>query len=208
MTGASEPTSFSLLTRARSNDQRAWRQLVHVYGPLVHRWCKRSGLKDEDVADVFQETFRAVSMNLSSFAPRRQVGSFRSWLRTIVRTKVTDHFRRQRNQPVGRGGTDAQMQLANLVDPDSARPRGRDSRLAFEADEEADDENALVVQRAMELIRPEFSETNWNAFCRVALDGERAVDVANKLDVSPQSVRQANYRIRRRLRLVLEGLVE
>lgn len=115
-----------------------------------------------------------------------------------------DHFRRQKNQPVGRGGTDAQMHLANLVDPGPARP----GPLSAEVDDHEDDENALVVQRAMELIRPEFGEKNWNAFCRVALEGESAVDVARRLDVSAQAVRQANYRIRRRLRLVLEGLVE
>ena len=60
----------------------------------------------------------------------------------------------------------------------------------------------------MELIRPEFTEQNWRAFQMVALEGRSAVEVAEKMNVAPQTVRQANYRIRRRLRLVLKDLVE
>src|SRR5688572_25302334 len=81
----SEPTSLSLLQRARANDQQAWRQLVHLYGPLVHRWCRRAGLPEEDAADVFQETFRAVARELAAFRPARPTGSFRCWLRAVAR---------------------------------------------------------------------------------------------------------------------------
>ncbi len=189
---------MSLLQRARSNDEQAWSQIVHLYGPLVHKWCRRSGLHDEDTADVFQETFRAVSKNLHSFSPDKSIGSFRSWLRTIVRTKLADHFRRSSKQPRALGGTDAQIRLADVEDP-------------LGEEEEEDDveaENALVVQRAMELIQPEFSPQNWNAFQQVAIDGLSATEVAEQLDVNAQTVRQANYRIRRRLRLVLKGMIE
>ena len=75
-------------------------------------------------------------------------------------------------------------------------------------EEEAASEEAIVVQRAMELIRKEFDPRNWKAFERVALKGESATDVANELGVAPQTIRQANYRIRRRLKLILEDLVE
>ena len=194
---ASDPTSVSLLQRARLNDQQAWRQLVELYGPLVHRWCKRAELDDTDVEDVFQETFRSVSKYLSSFKPNRSIGSFRSWLRTIVRTKVADHFRRLNQQPKAQGGTDAQQRLVNVIDP-----------MAEEADDEAVEDNAVVVQRAMEFIEPEFSHQSWAAFQHVVIEGHGTADVAERLDMSVQAVRQANYRIRRRLRLVLQDLVE
>jgi len=193
----SESTSMSLLQRARDNDQQAWRELVHLYGPLVYRWCQRSSLKEQDTADVFQETFQAVSAHLDSFSPSRSVGSFRSWLRSIVRTRIADHFRRLAGQPEGRGGSDAQMHLANVPDP-----------LAEETDEEVGEENALVIQRAMDLIEPEFSEQNWAAFKLVTLQGHSATEVAERIGVNAQAVRQAIYRIRRRLRLVLRDLME
>lgn len=193
---ASDPTSLTLLQRARSEDQQAWGQIVHLYGPLVYRWCRRAGLTDDDASDVFQETFRAVSANLQKFSPTKAVGSFRCWLRTIARTKIADYYRRKSQQPAAQGGTVAQMHLAELPE---ALP---------EADDDSQDENALIVRRAMELVKPEFDARNWKAFWQVAVEGRSAVDVAEEHDVAPQVVRQANYRIRRRLRLVLKDLVE
>jgi RNA polymerase sigma-70 factor (ECF subfamily) len=186
-----------LLQRACARDEGAWGQLVHLYGPLVQRWCKRADLQEEDTADVFQETFRAVAHDLASFSPTRSIGSFRSWLRAIVRSKIVDHFRRRQRQAVGEGGTDAQMHLAAVADP-----------LSMETEEEAAAESALVAQRALQLIKPEFTAPNWTAFELVALQGLSAVEAAQRLKLNPQAVRQANYRIRRRLRSVLQGLME
>jgi RNA polymerase sigma-70 factor (ECF subfamily) len=191
------PTSLSLLQRACADDQEAWGHLVHLYGPLVQRWCKRAELQDEDTADVFQETFRAVARDLTSFNPKRAVGSFRSWLRTIVRSKIVDHFRRRQRQAVGEGGTDAQLHIAAIADP-----------LSTETEEEAAAEGALIAQRALQLIKPEFSPANWTAFELVALQGRSAVEAAEQLHLNAQAVRQANYRIRRRLRSVLQGLLD
>lgn len=191
-----DPTSFSLLDRARSNDQQAWEQIVHLYGPLVDRWCRRSGLKDDDTADVFQETFRTVSSNLENFSPARSVGSFRSWLKTIVRTRIVDHFRAANRQARGQGGTEANIRLANVAEP----PEIEDE------ESEAEHDHSLLVRRACELIRPEFNVQNWNAFEEVVLNNRSAAEVARELDVSPQTIRQANYRIRRRLRLMLRDL--
>ncbi len=188
---------MSLLQRACANDQLAWQQLVHLYGPMVHRWCKRAGLKEDDIADVFQETFRAVASYLDSFKPKHSVGSFRSWLRSIAKTKIVDHYRRRGRQPVGEGGSEAHMRFSNVPDP-----------LPEDDEEEAQTEQAQVVQRALEMIKPQFTKRNWDAFWRVAVDGESAVDVAADVGMSAQAVRQANYRIRRRLRLVLQDIVD
>ncbi len=192
-----ERTSLSLLELARAHDDEAWGQLVHLYGPLVHRWCLRAGLNDADTADVFQETFRAVAANLEGFSPQRSVGSFRSWLRSIVRSKVNDHFRLRQKQTFGQGGTEANIQLANVED-----------QVEDDSEEDAETDNALVVRRAMAMIKPEFSEQNWNAFCEIVIQGNSATDVAKRLGVAPQTIRQANYRIRRRLRVVLKDLVD
>lgn len=195
MPDASDPTSLSLLSKVRSNDDQAWQHLVHLYGPLVHRWCRRAGLNEADTADVFQETFRAVASHIETFTPSKGVGSFRSWLRAIVRSKVNDHFRRIQRQPVGQGGSEGQLRMAAVID-----------HFDHDTEDEAEADHAVVVRRAMEMIQPEFNERNWAAFIAVAIDGESATDVAQRLGVQPQTVRQANYRIRRRLRVILQDL--
>ena len=192
----SDVTSMSLLGRAVAEDEQAWRQLVHLYGPLVQRWCKQAGLSDDDTADVFQDTFQTVSRKLAAFKPQKSVASFRSWLKTIVRTKTIDHFRRTSRQAAGAGGTEAHLRISEVPDP------------LVDDEEQAASENAFIVQRAMELIRDEFEPRNWNAFVEVAIKDRPATEVAKELGVGPQVIRQANYRIRRRLRLVLEDLVD
>lgn len=190
-------TSLSLLGRARANDEDAWMQMVHLYGPLVERWCRRFGLSDEDTADVFQDTFRTVSRHIGDFSPTRSAASFRSWLKTIVRTRTIDHLRKSKRHAGGAGGTEAQRMLADMADP-----------LSEEDNDDSAEEDALIVHRAMELIKTEFDPRNWSAFEQVALKGRSATEVAEELGVAAQTIRQANYRIRRRLRLVLEDLVE
>lgn len=199
MSGNSDNTSMSLLGRAVAEDEEAWNQLVHLYGPLVQRWCRRAGLSEDDTADVFQETFQTVAKKLGTFKPQRSVASFRSWLKTIVRTKTIDHHRRTSKQAVGLGGTDAQLLISETPDP-FGEPD--------ESEEVAANEDAFIVQRAMDLIRGEFDPRNWNAFEQVAIKERSAAEVAKELGVDPQVIRQANYRIRRRLRLVLEDLVD
>ena len=105
-----------------------------------------------------------------------------------------DHFRRSKRQVPGTGGTDALAQIEAV--PDSL------------SDDDPESEDAIVVQRAMELIKPEFDPRNWDAFEEVALKGASAADVARQLGVEPQTIRQANYRIRRRLKLILQDLVD
>ena len=190
-------TSLSLLGLARSNDQEAWNQLVSLYGPLVEKWCRQAGLSADETADLFQETFKSVATKLHTFTPSKKIASFRSWLKTIVRNKTIDHFRSAQKRAIATGGTVAQQQIASVEDP------------LQEQDNEAQDasEDALIVRRAMDLIRSEFDPKNWRAFERVAIKGEKAADVARELNVNPQAIRQANYRIRRRLRIILKDLV-
>jgi len=194
MPDASEKTSMSLLGLAKSQDEEAWNQLVHLYGPLVQKWCRQSGLNEDDTADIFQDAFQAVARNLATFQPTKSVASFRSWLKTIVRSKIMDHFRAVQKHGEATGGTTAQLRIAEVEDPFT------------DCEEEAESEHAIIVQRAMELIREEFDERNWKAFVAVSLDGRSASEVAEELGVGGQVIRQATYRIRRRLRLVLEDL--
>ena len=77
-----------------------------------------------------------------------------------------------------------------------------------DSEKEDQEDDALIVHRAMELIKSEFDPRNWQAFEQVNLKGRTATEVAAELGVAAQTIRQANYRIRRRLRLILEDLVE
>jgi RNA polymerase sigma-70 factor (ECF subfamily) len=193
-TPPSGATSLSLLERARAQDAEAWRRLVQLYSPLLFFWARRAGLGDEDAADVVQEAWQAVAQALPRFQRDEQTGTFRGWLWCITRNKLNDHFRSRRDKPAAAGGTTAHQVLA-----------------AVPEEEPADDSGVQthgLLRRALEQIRPDFEERTWRAFWRMTVEGLSAADVGAELGLAPNAVHQAKFRVLRRLRQEMEGLVE
>jgi RNA polymerase sigma-70 factor (ECF subfamily) len=193
----SHSTSPSLLARAQANQPAAWEQLVELYGPLVYYWCRQAGLRTEDTADVFQDVFRAVAEHLRDFRRDRVGDTFRGWLRTITRNKIRDHFRRHQNQPEALGGTDAQMRLQSVPDPELAGDDPGEANLVHQQ-----------LHRVLEAIRPEFEDRTWRAFWAVQMEDRSTEDVGSELDMTPAAVRKAKFRVLRRLREEMGELLE
>jgi RNA polymerase sigma-70 factor (ECF subfamily) len=193
MSSLEKSTSLSLLERVRGQDQEAWERLVHLYGPLVARWCRSKCVRQEDAEDVQQEVFQAVSMGLHKFHLDRPGDTFRGWLRGITKNKLLDHYRRRHAQPEAQGGSEAHRGLLEIAEQD------------LPDDSEAD--LGALYCRALELVRGEFEERTWSAFWRVAIDEHDPADVARDLGVTPAAVRKAKSRILHRLREEIGDLI-
>lgn len=196
-TPAYETTSLTLLARVQAREPAAWDKLVELYAPLVRHWCRRGGLSSEDIADVFQEVFRSVAERIAQFHRDRPGDTFRGWLRTITANKIRDHFRRQRGKKEAEGGTGAQLRLAEVPDP--------------LLDEDEPSELEIVrqsVRRALEWIRGDFEQRTWEAFWKSQIEERPTEDIATELQMTPAAVRKAKYRVLRRLREEIEGLLD
>jgi len=170
---------------------------VRLYGSLIHRWCRRSGLTADDAADVFQEVLAAVALHLPDFRRDRPEDSFSGWLASITRNKVCDHYRRQRGRARARGGSTAQRQMAEVPQP----PEPSEESIRPDAESEA-----WLSRRVLEMIRVEFEPRTWDAFWQTAVDGQLAADVAADLEMSVPAVYMAKSRVLRRLRQALGEL--
>lgn len=191
-----DATSLSLLDRARKSDPAAWERLVELYEPLIDLWCRRDGLSSSEADDARQEVFLSVAQALGRFE-RRKDGSFRSWLRSVTRSKAADVLRR-RGPARGEGGSDARERLVQ-VEADSPRSD----------DEPSDSEEiGILYRRAMELIRRDFSAQTCDAFLQAVVDKRKAADVAADLGMSTNAVRLAKARVLQRLRAEFVGLIE
>ena len=188
-------TSRSLLERVRAGDPAAWEQLISLYAPLVFHWCRKWELQDQDIADISQEVFLSVVGHIAAFRKERKGDTFRGWLRTILRNKVHDHFRRLGQQGQGVGGTDAQRRFAQLSLPQ----QNEEAHVARE-------EERALFHRALDLIRAEFEPRTWQAFWQTTIDGRAPKDVAADLGMSPGAVRVAKSRVLHRLREELGDL--
>lgn len=200
MTSSSDPagsTSPTLLARVQRRDAEAWRRFVDLYSPLVYWWCRKSGLAAEDAADVLQETFRSVLLGIESFRPQAG-GAFRGWLQTIVTNKIRDHFRRRGGKAEAIGGTDAHLRMHAAPSPETS-----DTGIV-------DDPSTRIalVHRAAELVRAEFEPQTWEAFWLTAAEGLTSVQAGQRLNMQPNTVRQAKYKVLHRLRQELGGLEE
>lgn len=188
-------TSSSLLNRVRDNDSDAWSKFSRLYAPLVYRWARAAGLQDQDAGDITQEVFQAVAKSIQDFHPS-EGGRLRPWLWGITRNKLANHFRQKASRAQAAGGTDAYQALQNIPDlPDDSPSDGIDV-------------DATLFHRAMELLKTDFQPATWQAFWRMAIDGQSAAEVAQELGMSKKAVRQAKYRVLQRLRDELDDRIE
>jgi RNA polymerase sigma-70 factor, ECF subfamily len=186
-----------LLERIKTHRPEAWARLAELYGPVVYRWCRQTGVPRDDAPDLVQEVFAAVTLHIGDFRRDRPGWSFAAWLRTITQNKIRDFYRARRSRPVALGGTDAQerfLQVPELPEPSESADGG--------------DLRGLVLPIGLELVRAEFEERTWEAFRRVVIGRQPPARVAAELGMTLQAVYQAKSRVLRRLRQDLEGLVE
>jgi RNA polymerase sigma-70 factor (ECF subfamily) len=204
-----ETTRPSLLVRIRDADDReAWRQFVDIYAPLIYGFCRKRGLQDADAADVTQDVFRAVAAKIGSrptsekgsggeastetpkweYDPNR--GSFRGWLYTVTRNKISDFL--DRKQARGSGDTGTQQFLEQQ--PDTNEDETTWQREAQQR----------IFAWAAERIRGDFQEATWNAFWQVAVEGKSGEEAARNLHMSVGAVYVAKSRILARLKKEVE----
>lgn len=195
-TRTSDSTSPSLLARAREQDPAAWQRLSDLYAPLVYRWARQAGLQASDAADVGQEVFQVVARRLALFRNEGPGDSFRGWLCGITKNKVREFQRRRATQAHATGGTTAMERFQELS-----------SSLPDDAEQHDDTTRSLLMRRALDTIRAEFEDSTWRAFWRTTIDERPSVEVASELNLSSAAVRQAKYRVFRRLRTEVEGLL-
>jgi len=198
---ASKPSSVSstLLDQLRARRPEAWQRLVHLYGPVIYRWCRRANLTADDAADVVQEVLSAVMLHLPDFHRDQPQDTFSGWIAAITRNKVREHYRRRHGQADARGGSTAQRQMAEIPQP----PEPSEESIQPDAQSEA-----YLSRRLLETIRAEFEPRTWDAFWRVSVGRQSPADVASDLEISVAAVYKAKSRILARFRQVLSELPE
>ncbi|MCA9257594.1 MAG: sigma-70 family RNA polymerase sigma factor [Planctomycetales bacterium] len=191
-------TSLSLLDRLRhSPENEGWNRLAELYTPLIRTWLQRYDVQDSDAHDLVQEVLLAVSKDLGTFEHHGQPGAFRGWLKAILINRLRKFWRARDRRPQASGDSAIEARLAQLDDPASELSRIWNR-----------EHDQYVLRQLLTLAEPHFEPTTWLAFCRVALEGAKADDVAQEMGISRNAVIIAKCRVLNRLRQEAEGLVE
>jgi RNA polymerase sigma-70 factor (ECF subfamily) len=186
----------TLLTRLKDgSDADAWQEFVHLYGPVVYGFARKRGLQDADAADLMQEVLRSIARYAGRFEYDPGRGTFRGWLYTVARNKISNFLSSQMNRPRGSGDGTVHDQL-NAIPDEFA---------------DCDDDWVLEYQRqlsakAMDSVKPEFQANTWKAFWGTAVEGRAVQEVGSELKMTPGAVYVAKSRVLARLREEVQRL--
>jgi RNA polymerase sigma-70 factor (ECF subfamily) len=82
----------ALVRRCVSGDAAAWQEIVQQYHRRIYNICYRFSGSSDDAADLAQEVFIKMYRTLSTFDTTR--ASFMTWVTTVTRNLLVDHFRK------------------------------------------------------------------------------------------------------------------
>lgn len=184
-------TRLSLLvriTKSGPSDERAWREFVDYYAPIIYRWCAGRGLQDTDARDVTQQVLLKLATKLPAFTydPTR---SFRAWLRTLTYHAWADF-------------------LSDRGEPASGHPSALAALSTVEAREDLerrieDEFDLELLEQAMSRVRGRVEPATWEAFRLTALEGLPAAEAARRLDKRVATV----YVLRSNVQKLLQAAV-
>ncbi len=191
-------TSPTLLGRVQQNDAQAWQTLINLYTDYIRTLLIRNHCRPGDLDDLTQDVLVTLARKIPDFRPHEHKGAFRGWLKSIIRSKVVDAYRRTSGSPPAEGGTAARIMLQEIPDP-------TDSDLDPPDDADPLEQSALksLYQRAMTLVQAECDPRTWQIFYRVVVEHESAAEIGRELGISAASIRMAKSRILRRLREIV-----
>lgn len=87
-----------LVRRCIAGDAAAWEEIVQKYHRRIYNICYRFTGSGTDADDLAQEVFIKMYRTLNSYDVER--GAFMTWVTTVTRNLLVDHFRKTRQDRV------------------------------------------------------------------------------------------------------------
>ena len=141
-----------LVRRCVAGDAAAWEELVQQHHRRIYNICYRFAGSADDAQDLTQEVFIKMYRTLQSYDASK--GAFMTWVTTITRNLLVDHFRKTKQDRVtdSLDATPSEhedtLPLSERIQDHGAPP---DSRAQSQQVGE-------VVQRALQKLSPDLRE--------------------------------------------------
>src|SRR4051812_1534617 len=81
-----------LVRRCIAGDAAAWEEIVQTYNRRIYNICYRFAGSADDAQDLTQDVFIKMYKTLNTYEVDR--GAFMTWVTTITRNLLVDHFRK------------------------------------------------------------------------------------------------------------------
>jgi RNA polymerase sigma-70 factor (ECF subfamily) len=149
---AAQEAVAKLVRQCMAGDSQAWQQLVASQHRRIYAICYRFTGSGTDAEDLTQEVFFKLYRNLSSFDVQK--GSFQTWITTLARNLLVDHFRRTR---LDRASDSLDATFDGAEDGPTMADRLADTHPSQES-HVAGLELKVQIQNALKQLSPELRE--------------------------------------------------
>jgi len=182
----------SLVERAKSGDQSAFRAIMEQNNRRLYRVARAVMKDDTEAEDVVQETYLRAFFNLSKF---RGESSLSTWLTRIVLNEALGRKRKQRAMMTLETVETAQETSAQIIKFPAMTTETDPERSA------AQHEIRKLLERAMDALPEPFRVV----FVMRDVEEISIEEAAIHLGIRPETVKTRLYRARRLLRQSLGG---
>ena len=141
-----------LVRRCIAGDSAAWEDIVQRHHRRIYNICYRFAGTADDAQDLTQEVFIKMYRTLASYDASK--GAFMTWVTTVTRNLLVDHFRKTKQDRMTDSldtapseHEDAQPLSAQIADPSKSAHEQVQSRETKEA-----------VHQALQKLSPELRE--------------------------------------------------
>lgn len=134
-----------LVQRCLRGDGSAWEELVRRHTRRIYNLCYRFTGNAHEAEDLTQEVFLRVYRTLGSY--RAMHGGFATWMTSVTRNLLIDHYRRTRRDRLTDSLDDA---MPRIEQKESAAPRPDQFAALGELSQQ--------VQRALQKLSPDLRE--------------------------------------------------
>lgn len=187
-------TRKSLILRAKNaDDSQAWEEFVRYYERFIYHVLHRMKVSTSDFDDLVQNVLLKLWKSIAGYDSEK--ARFRTWLGVVVRNAVYDQFAETKRQ-------------RKLLENESEVLQRLEREPASEIEQLIEQEWAEYISGlAMERIEKLFSTEAVKSFT-MSLDGSSAKEIAEQLNLSPDSVYTLKSRVKSRFIKEIKAVID
>ena len=183
-----------MILRARNgDDSQAWEEFVQYYERFIFHVLHRMNVSASDFDDLVQNVLLKLWRSIASYNPGK--ARFRTWLGVVVRNAVYDQFAETQRR---RKLLQQELEFLQMLEEEPA------SEIEHLIEQEWAE---YVTSLAMERIQKLFSDEAVKSFT-MSLDGTSAKEIAEELNLSPDSVYTLKSRVKARFIKEIKAVID